>query len=86
MTVSSLKWFDRSTGSAAATSVLTTARQSLIGTVSYMRAILGSVPTNDTTADELFDRAAAYEATQPGYAADLRAAALQAQGRHFGGW
>jgi hypothetical protein len=66
--------------------VLAAARQALTGTVSHVRAVLGAVPKNDTTADELFDRAAAYEATQPGYAADLRAAAMQAQGRHFGGW
>jgi hypothetical protein len=86
MTVSSLKWSDRSTGGTVPMSPIAAAQQTLAGLAGQLRAILGSVPSTEAAADELFDRAAAYEATQPGYAADLRAAAIQARGRHFGGW
>jgi hypothetical protein len=81
-----LKRFDRYTSGKEPVSILATGRQALASSVRFAQAIFMSVPATDTTADELFERAAAYEATQPGYAADLRAAARQAQGRHFGGW
>ncbi len=41
---------------------------------SFVRS-LRAVPTVSQTADELLSLADQYEATQPGYAADLRAAA-----------
>jgi len=39
--------------------------------------LLPQRPTDATDIDALLERAAAYEATQPGYAADLRAAAMR---------
>jgi hypothetical protein len=86
MTVSSLKWFDRFTSTKEPMSLLAAAQQAFGGIDRLAGSLFGSVPSNSATADELFDRAAAYEATQPGYAADLRAAAHQAHSRHFGGW
>jgi hypothetical protein len=86
MTVTSLKWFDRFTSTKEPMSLQAAAQQALGGLDRLAGALFGSVPANKATADELFDRAAAYEATQPGYAADLRAAAQQARSRHFGGW
>ena len=41
-------------------------------------------PSAGAAADQLFERAEAYEATQPSYAADLRAAACRARSRHIG--
>jgi hypothetical protein len=85
MTVSTLKWFDRFSSSKepAALHVAVRAAISRIGHLAVSAFV--SVPSAGAAADELFERAAAYEATQPGYAADLRAAACKAQSRHFGG-
>jgi hypothetical protein len=84
MTVHSLKWFDRFNGKKPAMSLPDAAQQALGGLGRLATAMFGSVPAMHAAADELSERAAAYEATQPGYAADLRAAAHQARSRHFG--
>jgi hypothetical protein len=84
MTVTSLKRFDRMPAEKAPLSLAAGALQALAGLHRAAALWFTSARPVDTTADDLLDRAAAYEATQPGYAADLRAAALQARGLHVG--
>lgn len=85
MTVSTLKWFDR-LSSNKEPAALQAAARAAIGRISRLAAAaIVSVPSAGAAADELFERAAEYEATQPSYAADLRAAACKAQSLHFGG-
>lgn len=86
MTVSSLYGFDRFTSTKEPMSLQAAGQQAMSGLGRLARSIFGSVPATNATADELFERATAYEATQPSYAADLRAAAHLAQRRHFGDW
>jgi hypothetical protein len=85
MTVSSLKWLDRFATGQAPISLQTVGQQALNGLGRLTGPLFAAAPATNATADELFDRAAAYEATQPGYAEDLRAAARRAQARHLGG-
>ena len=86
MTVSTLKWFDRFTHTPARRPLRLAAQDAQISLGRALASIFTSVPSLDTTADELFDKAAAYEKTQPSYAADLRAAGRLAQAKHFGNW
>jgi predicted RNA-binding Zn ribbon-like protein len=85
MNVSSLDGFSRFGRHPQRTRAMATVQRALRGAVEAASAIIHAVPAVHETADELFERAAAYEATQPSYAADLRAAAHLAQSRHFGG-
>jgi hypothetical protein len=86
MTASSLKWLDRFTGHKEPMSLPTVALTALATVGRTAAGIFTTVRASNAAADELFERAAAYESTQPSYAADLRAAAHLAQRRHFGDW
>lgn len=85
MTVSTLKWFDRFSSNKEPAALQVAAREAMSRIGRLAASVFVSVPSAGAAADELFERAAAYEATQPGYAADLRAAACKARSRHFGG-
>jgi len=79
MTLTTLKWLDRSTTAAAGRPWRLFAQEAQAGFGRVLASLFNPVPPLCATAADLFDRAAAYEATQPGYAADLRAAGRLAQ-------
>lgn len=84
MTVSTLKWFDRFSSSNEPTAWQLAAQEAMSRIGRLSASVFVQAPSAGATADELFERAEAYEATQPSYAADLRAAACKARSRHIG--
>jgi len=84
MTVSTLKWFDRFSSSNEPTALQLAAQEAMSRIGRLSASVFVPAPSAGTTAEELFERADAYEATQPSYAADLRAAACKARSRHIG--
>ena len=84
MTVSTLKWFDRFSSGNEPPALQLAAQEAMSHIGRLSASVFVPAPSAGATADELFERAEAYEATQPSYAADLRAAACRARSRHIG--